>query len=469
MPSSPRRPARSSGRGSRGRGAAATQSGGGSGQTTAGNGGGPPVDTLVGHVAGNSVGSNLFADPQRLFADPDPGADEVSFHDPNHDSLYYKTGYYVAHQSQVQPFPKPLPDPPRMDLAQVLGPNLLQPITDGKAITFHSVGDTGASSTGLISNEGAVADAMAQDVTAGGANAPAFLFHLGDVVYSFGEGQYYYDQFYEPFRRYDRPIFAVPGNHDGAVYGPNVDVPVAPTLEAFLRNFCANAPAASPDGGGIARTTMTQPGAYFVLDAPYVSIIGLYSNCLEGPGVISSQGGRFPLPDDQLTFLGTELARLKPDRDALNRAIVVAVHHPPVSFDGTHGSSPTMANEIDNVCSQAGLWPDLVLSGHAHLYQRFSRSLGGRTIPYIVAGSGGHLARPPQTGLPSAPADFGNYRLEIDPIFQVGYLTVRVDMGAKPNPTITGTFSSQAPPASSGTPFSTADTFTLDLKTGALS
>ena len=49
------------------------------------------------------------------------------------------------------------------------------------------------------------------------AAAPAFCFHLGDVIYNFGEAEYYYDQFYEPFRAYDRPIFAIPGNHDGAV------------------------------------------------------------------------------------------------------------------------------------------------------------------------------------------------------------------------------------------------------------
>ena len=31
---------------------------------------------------------------------------------------------------------------------------------------------------------------------------------------------------------------------------------------------------------------MTQPGVYFTLDAPFVSIIGLYTNVLEGPGVL---------------------------------------------------------------------------------------------------------------------------------------------------------------------------------------
>jgi len=418
------------------------------------------LDTLVGHVQGNAVGPHRFADPVQLFADPDPGPDEVSFHEPNVDARYYKTGYYFVHQNEIQPFPRPLPEPPRIDLAQILGPNLLQPIVKSRSMTFHTVGDTGASSTSLISNEHLVADAMSGDVEHGGAAAPAFLFHLGDVVYSFGESQYYYDQFYEPFRRYDRPVFALAGNHDGAVYGPDVNTPVAPSLEAFLRNFCANAAGPSPDAPGTARTTMTQPGVYFTLDTPCASIIGLYSNVLEHPGVISSQGGHFALPDDQLSFLAAELTRLKPEREAMNRAVVLAMHHPPVSFDGTHGSSPTMANEIDAVCSEAGLWPDVVLSGHAHLYQRFSRQIKGRTIPYIVAGSGGHLTREPRSGLPKAPAPFGNYVLEVDPIFELGYLTITVDLAGKP-PTITGTFNSQAERP-------TRDGFELNLETGAV-
>jgi hypothetical protein len=32
---------------------------------------------------------------------------------------------------------------------------------------------------------------------------------------------------------------------------------------------------------------MDEPGVYFTLDAPFVSIIGLYTNALEGPGIIS--------------------------------------------------------------------------------------------------------------------------------------------------------------------------------------
>jgi hypothetical protein len=136
---------------------------------------------------------------------------------------------------------------------------------------------------------------MTWDVRTGGPTGPAFFFHLGDVVYNFGEGQYYYDQFYEPFRAYDRPIFAIPGNHDGVVFGDDQDTPHAPTLTAFLRNFCADKAEQSPDAGGLVRSRMTQPGVYFTLDAPFVSIVGLYTNVLEGPGVISSQHGHYPV------------------------------------------------------------------------------------------------------------------------------------------------------------------------------
>ena len=204
-----------------------------------------------------------------------------------------------------------------------------------------------------------MADAMVQDVQTGGDNGPSFFFHLGDVVYNFGEAQYYYDQFYEPYREYDRPIFAIPGNHDGMAYGSSSSAPQVPTLAAFLANFCSAAPGPSPDAPTMARSVMTQPVVYFTLDAPYVSIIGLYSNVLDtGGGIISSQGGHFPLVDDQLTFLTEELQRLKPERRVGKRAILIAVHHPPLSVDAKTGGSGGLMQDIDSCCNKAGLWPD---------------------------------------------------------------------------------------------------------------
>jgi hypothetical protein len=49
-----------------------------------------------------------------------------------------------------------------------------------------------------------------------------------------------------------------------------------------------------------------------------------------------------------------------------------------------------MLQDIDDACQDAGVWPHAVFSGHAHNYQRFTRTVGGKQIPYIVAGCGGH-------------------------------------------------------------------------------
>src|SRR5580698_9104668 len=286
----------------------------------------------------------------RLYADPKPSPDETSFQIVNTSAQYYNSPYYLAHKDQVQPFPAPRSGVPAyLDLQDFVPTEVLDAINTTGRITFHAVGDTGAAKgvpATAIANEAGVADAMTSDVQSGGVTGQAFFFHLGDVIYNFGEAQYYYDQFYEPFREYDRPIFAIPGNHDGMAFGQGSSAPQVPTLDAFLTNFCASEPGISPDSGGLIRSVMTQPGVYFTLDAPFVSIIGLYSNVLDGPGVISSQGGQYPISDEQLVFLQAELTRLKPARDAGQQAVLLAVHHPPASVDSVHGGTVGLANDI---------------------------------------------------------------------------------------------------------------------------
>ena len=46
--------------------------------------------------------------------------------------------------------------------------------------------------------------------------------------------------------------------------------------------------------------------------------------------------------------------------------------------------------DFDAACAQAGLQPDAVISAHAHNYQRHTRRLQGKKVPFIVAGCGGH-------------------------------------------------------------------------------
>lgn len=403
----------------------------------------------------------------QFYADPKPSPDETSFRQDNNSAAYYNSPYYLQHKNQVQPIPQIRQNAaPNINLADYIPTDIADAIDQAGKITFHAVGDTGGAKVSrsqtaatAIQHEAGVADAMAAEVQSQGVNGPAFFFNLGDIIYNFGEGQYYYDQFYEPFREYDRPIFAIPGNHDGMIFGASSSAPQVPTLAAFLTNFCAPEPGPSPDSGGLVRSVMTQPGVYFTLDAPFVSIIGLYSNVLDsGAGVISSQKGHFPLVDDQLSFLKSELTRLKPDRQAGKRAVLLAVHHPPLSADARHGGSSGELADIDACCTAAGLWPDAVLSGHAHLYQRFTRVIQGKETPYIVAGSGGYAATAPLGGLPNAPVKIGNYTLVVNPIVEFGYLTIATD--AK---TLTITFKT-----ATNKQVMQRDTVTVDLKSSTI-
>jgi len=379
--------------------------------------------------------TSLIGPKGQLYADPKPSPGEVSFRVDNTSAQYYNSPYYILHKDQVQRIPQARDTNP-LDLADFVSSDIMSAINNAGKIVFHAVGDTGAAKVSrtqtaadAIKQEARVADAMVADVTKGGVSGPAFFFHLGDVIYNFGEAQYYYDQFYEPFREYDRPIFAIPGNHDGMVFGQGSSAPQVPTLDAFLTNFCAAVPGPSPDSGGLVRSVMTQPGVYFVLDAPFVSIIGLYTNVLDsGAGIISSQGGHFPVVDNQLDFLKSQLTRLKPAHDKLQRAVIVATHHPPLSADAKHGGSSGIIKDLDSCCKAAGLWPDMVLAGHAHLYQRFTRVVNnGQETPYLVSGSGGFAATAPMSLPTSAPITSGDHTLVIDPIVDFGYLTIETD------------------------------------------
>jgi hypothetical protein len=137
--------------------------------------------------------------------------------------------------------------------------------------------------------------------------------------------------------------------------------------------------------------------------------------------------------------------------------VIVACHHPPASADTTHGGTTGLANDLDRAFTAAGLWPDAILSGHAHIYQRFSRSADGREIPYVVAGSGGHDARIPQgESAGEAPRTWNDYTLLVGPTAAYGYLTLAVDM-TNPSPrTLTIAFSAPGVPAA-------ADTVTVTL------
>jgi hypothetical protein len=318
------------------------------------------------------------------------------------------------------------------------GPDVVKKIRDDGQVVFHAVGDTGSSDLRKYKSEIRTSDQLADDCrTAADGDRPVFLFHLGDLVYSFGESRYYYDQFYEPFRNYPAPILAIPGNHDSFVIPdtPPADAPLA----TFQRNFCAEKPAITREAGSLHRTAMTQPGVYFALDAPFVRIIGMFSNALEDPGLVSDEGGHWPgVPKLQLEFLGAQLHRVRGESYA--GALLIATHHPPFTYEppagegggGNHGSSSDMLRDIDAVCKAKGVYPHAFLAAHAHNYQRYTRTvrLGkDRQVPFVVCGSGGHNINPlvrARRGEPAQEPHFGaavDY-LEKKPAVETGGLVL---------------------------------------------
>jgi hypothetical protein len=338
----------------------------------------PPID----NTAPSTIGHPVFGQPQPT---EDPGKFSIKH---GSDNAAYKKIDALNKEHKLEALPFPLPrgysdanPEPILTLEQVLGGNTqaLNKITQAKQLVFHSVGDTG--STRGPESQNLVADKLTSDFTEqDDAHIPSFFFHLGDVIYSFGEAKYYYDQFYEPYRDYPAPILALAGNHDGMV-APDTN---ATSLKAFLDNFCQPEFVVTPEAGGLSRTAQIQPGVFFTFEAPFVRILSLYSNTLEDPGVIADDS----IGDAQLTYLKAALSRAKHER--YNGALIIAHHHPAFTAGSIHGWSVKMLSQIDEICDDAGFWPHAVLSAHAHNYQRFTRAHGNTQIPYIIAGNGGH-------------------------------------------------------------------------------
>ena len=393
------------------------------------------------------------------FGQPSPSPDPTGFKVPVTD----EGDYSKVNATLLQPVPPPtLAAPePILELQTVFGSAgaaTIATLEQAGQIVFHAVGDTG--SVKGPSSQSLVADKMVSDFTEDDpADVPSFFFHIGDVVYNFGEAQYYYDQFYDPYRDYPAPIIAIPGNHDGEIYTGDP----RPTLDAFLRNFCSASPEHTPEATGLVRTSMIAPGVFFTLEAPFVRILGLYSNVLEDPGVISSEGVKSsPVTDQQLSFLTAALTRAK----SFSGAVIVAVHHPPFTYGTNHSGSPRMLQDLDKASQSAGFWPHAYLSAHSHNYQRYTRAIAGIDIPYLVAGGGGHNVVKLQT---SGNGNALRTPMKVNPTLTLenyddinyGYLRIVVD---------TINLRIEYHPASDGAGSKTPnDTVTVNLKTRAVS
>lgn len=175
------------------------------------------------------------------------------------DSIFPRKAHAV-HTTDLPPAPKNK-YPYHLVLDDVVPRQDIKAINENEAICFHAVGDTGGVKNKAY--EDINIQAMEKDFSDSNNIQPSFFYHLGDVVYYNGEHGNYYDQFYDAYEYYPKPIFAIPGNHDGSIpaHGESTQ-----SLEAFIENFCADTPHITEDAVSIStRDAMTQPYVYWTL------------------------------------------------------------------------------------------------------------------------------------------------------------------------------------------------------------
>lgn len=161
-----------------------------------------------------------------------------------------------------------------------------------------------------------------------------------------------------------------------------------------------------------------------------VTDLALYSNVFESIGIISDQSGQFPeLGRAQLEFLDTALTRIKDEK--FLGAVILAIHHDLYS-SRLRTNRARVNTDLDSISKRTGGWSHAVLSAYAHNYQRLTRAVRNKQIPYIVCGSGGYsvsklprggamplrLRQYAKTNLAFAAFDdqhFGYLRITVDP------------------------------------------------------
>jgi hypothetical protein len=281
-----------------------------------------------------------------------------------------------------QPLPPPKdPFPFRYDLSQLLPAEDITRIKDAGVLVFHTVGDTGDPRG---QQQDFVAKMLHQDAdNLADSKKPAFFYHLGNVVYFAGDIDKYGNNFYETYQDYPGFIVSIPGNHDCQPDDPQ-DGPIDPNkvpLDGWVQNFMSKTPhqLGSYKTNSV-RTQMDLPNVYWTFTTPLATIIGLFSNVGEIEGEIHQ---------DQIDWFQGELNAADP-----SLALIVAVHHPPFSGDVDHSGSSAVYKVLYDTFSAAGRYPDLILSGHVHNYQRFTNIVTGpngtQQITCLVAGAGGY-------------------------------------------------------------------------------
>lgn len=211
-----------------------------------------------------------------------------------------------------------------------------------------------------------------------------FLVICSDVVYPAGDVNEYEDKFYEPYREWLKPIYALPGNHDWY-----------DELEGFMFHFCGAEPPPTGGDGHIDRPPLWrkprspkagayrcrerrpasrgafQPAPYFVVDAGPIALV-----CVD-------TGIKGNLDRSQ----GEWLLRVSRNIDKPK----VLLTGKPLIVDGSYdpGRIASFDRTVDDIVRDADHGYVAAVGGDIHNYQRYPVAVRDRSIEYIVSGGGG--------------------------------------------------------------------------------
>ncbi|WP_236003070.1 metallophosphoesterase [Nonomuraea antri] len=211
----------------------------------------------------------------------------------------------------------------------------------------------------------------------------SFAVIASDVLYPAGSANEYGDKFFRPYKDYNAPIYAIPGNHDwydglGGFMRVFCDAPpLKPKPDRGLRGLLWRKPETIDEPAlAEARKLRGQPAQQAVQPAPYWVI---ESDSLLVVGV--DTGIRGMIDKRQTAWLR---------RVSLDPRPKILVTGKPIYTRNDYKPSPLEeGGTIDDIVRDPAHRYVAAIGGDVHNYQRYPVRVGDRVIQYVVAGGSG--------------------------------------------------------------------------------
>jgi uncharacterized membrane protein HdeD (DUF308 family) len=271
-----------------------------------------------------------------------------------------------------------------------------QAVTDAGLFEVHPDGVAGASDFSFLvlgdTGEGDASQHSLRDrfLLEGRRDDIKFLVIASDVIYPAGAMQDYELNFYLPFKGFEKPIYAIPGNHDwfGALEGFNANFLQPDAARAAMRarlekdnlatrSYLSRADHYVAEASRLRREYRIQAGLqrgpFFELHSPEFAFIAIDTGILKA------------LDDRQRAWFEAALER------ASGRFVMVLPGHPFYAGGYDQGDPGTEFKEIHELLARYHV--PVVMAGDTHDFEYYRESRAGptgqSTMHHLVNGGGG--------------------------------------------------------------------------------